>query len=119
MIDQIFDVNDIEWDENEYGKTKTIIGKDLFKKNRLRLFVLKPNELFISHDHDFTQCLYFYSGKGKIKIDDAITEVYPGITAIVLPNQFHELENTSKENMEILVFESEDQYSKESPYVDF
>ena len=32
MIDQIFDVNDIEWDENEHGKTKTIIGKDLFKK---------------------------------------------------------------------------------------
>ena len=64
--------------------------------------------------------MYFTKGSGKLKIDDHSFDIKPGLTAIVLPNQCHKVENTSsEESMDIMVFENYEVADTNTPYVDF
>ncbi|MHA2250848.1 MAG: cupin domain-containing protein [Candidatus Kariarchaeaceae archaeon] len=119
MIEQVFNAKDKPWQKQKTGRTKYLIEPDVLKNCSLRLYSLTTDEHFESHDHNFTQIMYFTSGKGKVSIDDQIYEITPGLTVIVLPNQCHSVINTGQSKLEIMVVESYSQTSNDTPFIDF
>lgn len=119
MEEQIFNANEIPWVKTDQGKTKVLVGEKYSDTGRFRLFRLDPDQTFNSHEHEFTQCMYFTSGTGKVTVDDREEEITKGLTVIVLPKQCHSITNTGKDPIEIIVFESHDLSSQDTPFVDF
>jgi quercetin dioxygenase-like cupin family protein len=117
--DQIFDANAKPWIESSHGRTKVLLGDRYSKTSRFRLFNLKAGEVFTTHEHDFTQCMYFTSGIGEVSVDDTKTKIYPGLTVIVLPQQCHSIVNLGDEEMNVVVFESQEVNLQDTPFVDF
>ncbi len=123
MVDQVFHLDNKQWEDTKHGsvgKFKVLLDSKLTKAGSLKILQLKPNDKFESHEHNFLQLMYFTKGTGKMKLDDLEFEIKPGLTAIVLPNQCHMVENSSyDESMEIMVFETYEMADTDSPFVDF
>ncbi len=119
MNDQIIDTSDIPWEDLKIGITKELVGKSLLNSSSIRLFCLRSNEKFESHDHDFIQIMYFLTGDGIVSLDDVKTEVKPGLIVIVKPNQCHAIENTGEKPMDVIVVESYEPVQHNNPWVDF
>lgn len=123
MIDQVFHLDDLKWQDGtpgSVGKFKMLLDSKLTKSGSLKIIQLKPKDKFESHEHNYLQLMYFTKGIGILKIDDHFFDIKPGLTAIVLPNQCHKVENTSDdESMDIMVFETYELADTNTPYVDF
>ena len=119
MKDQIFNANDLPWKDSEHGKTKVLVGDIQSKASRFRLFNLEAGKTFKTHEHDFTQCMYFTKGQGTVSIDDYEATIEPGLTVIVLPKQCHSIFNSGDDDMEIIVFETYEDNLQDTPFIDF
>lgn len=119
MEDQIFNSKDLPWVEEKVGSTKIIVGKEISKNASFRLYSLGPNQEFRTHEHNYTQVMYFPEGSGEVSVDENIHNIEPGLIVVVLPNQCHSVKNTSTNEMTIFVFESYENNRTDTPFIDF
>lgn len=119
MDDLIFNVNDIDWKEQDTGLFKILVGPEHLINSTIKLFCLRPDEKSIGHEHDFTQIMYFLRGVGKAIVNDIDTRIEPGLVIIVKPNEIHEIVNTGNENLDLIVIETKDPASNTTPFIDF
>jgi len=119
MEEQIFNANDMKWVNTDHGLTKVLLGDQFSKTSRFRIFCLEAGKHFETHEHEFTQCMYFTSGQGEVSVDDRVEKIVPGLTVIVLPKQCHTITNTGDTAIEIIVVEIMENTPQDTPFVDF
>ena len=119
MDKQVFNAEDLPWTKEKVGQRKTLIGSKYTDAASFHLLKLRPKEQFQTHEHSFLQALYFTSGTGILTVDDEPYDITPGLTAIVFPNQYHSVQNTGNDEIEIMIFESYQMKQSDSPFVDF
>ena len=62
-----------------------------------------PGEILIGHVDPMEEIYYIQTGQGRMQVGDEICEVKPGDAVHIPIGQFHELTNTGKEVMTVLV----------------
>jgi mannose-6-phosphate isomerase-like protein (cupin superfamily) len=62
-----------------------------------------PEETLIGHTDPMEEIYIIQSGHGRMQVGNEVTEVNPGDAIFIPIGQFHELTNTGKDEMSILV----------------
>ncbi|MDH5401009.1 MAG: cupin domain-containing protein [Candidatus Heimdallarchaeota archaeon] len=119
MENQVIDTNKQPWIDLPNGMSKILVDKKIGKNSTLRLFKLKPSDIFETHEHNFIQFMYFIKGIGKISIDEQIYDIKSGLSVFILPFQCHSLENTGNTDLELLIYEAYESISDNTPFIDF
>ena len=62
-----------------------------------------PGETLIGHADPMEEIYYIHTGQGRMQVGEDICDVKPGDAVHIPIGQFHELTNTGKEELTILV----------------
>lgn len=121
MEDTSFNINDLPWKDENYGRGKMILNRDVLGSSSLRLFCLDPHTEFESHEHSNIQVMIFTSmQKGFVLLDgEKRFDIVQDLVVVVKPNQCHRVVNESDEMMKVLVLDSYDAINEGTPFVDF
>ncbi|MCY3412375.1 MAG: cupin domain-containing protein [Candidatus Heimdallarchaeota archaeon] len=121
MKDLVFHSEEIEWSNDELGQSKILLPKSLLGGASVRLYKLDGHSTFESHQHSFLQVMFFQNNAvGKVTIDEEREYlIAKGLIVVIKPYQCHKIENTGNEAIEVLVIESFEDFTQNTPYVDF
>jgi mannose-6-phosphate isomerase-like protein (cupin superfamily) len=88
---------------------KTILREILHPQRDVPLFryslayaVLKPKQTSLRHRLKSCEVYYILKGKGRVHLNDEISEVWENQAIVIPPNTIQFIENTEKENLEFL-----------------
>lgn len=99
-------IPEVETSHNKDIKKKVMIAKGSMPLvTQIAQVVFKPGQIAEKHIHDdMFETFYIEQGEGIVAIDDTNVALEKGMCVTVEPGEAHEVKNTGKEELVVLVF---------------
>ncbi len=99
-------IPEVETSHNKDIKKRVMISKGAMPLvTQIAQVVFKPGQIAEKHIHDdMFETFYIERGEGIVAIDDTNVALEKGMCVTVEPGEAHELKNTGKEELVVLVF---------------
>lgn len=99
-------IPEVETSHNKEIKKKVMISKGAMPLvTQVAQVVFRPGQIAEKHTHDdMFETFYIEQGEGIVAIDDTNVALEKGMCITVEPGEAHEIKNTGKEDLLIIVF---------------
>lgn len=99
-------IPEVETSHNKEIKKKVMISKGAMPLvTQVAQVVFRPGQIAEKHTHDdMFETFYIEQGEGIVAIDDTNVALEKGMCVTVEPGEAHEIKNTGKEDLLIIVF---------------
>ena len=106
MKKHIFNIKDLNWEENKRQQTDGVFGRRLIPSDVTALKItetkVEPGGIFRPHIDSYHHVLYFIEGVGMGWIGEESYDIKPGVVVNIPAGEKHGYKNSGTENMILL-----------------